>query len=248
MLLSKKRPESFSSIWILRHAPCCYRFIRRRVRHVSGHIDWDRVTYALERKFQRRWAPRRGKSRVPYRDRAEVETILNTYRDKLYVFVASTDSADRRIRDIISVGLVRLAQKGNITAEREVLKLVSLTVNDWLEHDHFLCRWRGYEAEVRKQIEGCIRRYRYTGSFLNYVFRTLECAGRGIRPFYGYSLNEPILGGMKSKIDIVGYDSARNEIHLWATNSLASVPSAFNSSRTYVLCGSGIMLCPNAVE
>ena len=211
-LLSRKRPESFSSAWILRYAPRCYRFIRNRVRHVSGRIDWDRVTYALERKFQRRWAPRRRKPRVWYRDHAEVETVLSHYREKLYVFLAPADPADRRISDLISISLVRLAQNGNIAAEREVLKFVSLTVNDWLERDRFLCRWRGYEAEVRNQLEGCIRRYRYTGSFLNYVFRTLECAGRGIRPLYAYSLNEPIYGGSKCRLDMVGHDPASNQI------------------------------------
>jgi Fic family protein len=40
----------------------------------------------------------------------------------------------------------------------------------------------GYEAEIRTHIELCIRRYRYSGSFLRYVFRTLEYSGRGIRP------------------------------------------------------------------
>ena len=38
------------------------------------------------------------------------------------------------------------------------------------------------EDEIQNQLEACIRRYRYTGSFMSYVFRTLECAGRGIRP------------------------------------------------------------------
>jgi len=214
-LLSRKKPESFSSAWILRHAPRCYRFIRRRVRHVSGRIDWDRVTYALEHQFQRRWAPGRRKPRVWYRDHAEVETVLCHHREKLYVFLAPVDLADRRMRDLISINLVRLAQNGNIAAELEALKWVSLTVNDWLERDRFLCRWRGYESEVRKLLAGCIRRYRYTGSFLKYVYRTLECAGRGIRPFYAYSLNEPIHGGSKCRLDILGYDPASNEIRTY---------------------------------
>ncbi len=207
-LLSRKRPESFSSTWILAHAPRCYRFIQRRVRHVSGRIDWDQVTYALDRRFQRRWMPRRRRPGIPYRNRAEVDLILDAYRDKLYVFLAPSDSADRRMRDIISISLVRLAQDGNIIARRELLNLVGFTISDWLERHYFLCRWRGYEEEVRKQLEGCIRRYRYTGSFLTYVHRTLECAGRGICPFYVYSLNEPVLGGAKTRIDTVGLDAA----------------------------------------
>jgi len=82
---------------------------------------------------------------------------------------------------------VRLSQNGNLAAKQEV---------------------QGYEEEIQKQLEGCIRRYRYTGSFLNYVFRILEYAGRGIRPFYAYSLDEPIFDGTKRKIDNVSYDSS----------------------------------------
>jgi hypothetical protein len=213
-LLSRKQPELFSSSWILRHAPHCYRFICRHVRHVSGRIDWDRVTCALDPKFQRRWFPGR-RSCLPYRDSAEVAVILNHYRDKLYVFLAPADSADRRIRDVIGISLVRLAQKGNIIARREALKLVDLTVSDWLEHNCFLCRWRGFEDEVRKHIEGCIQRYRYTGSFLNYVFMTLVCAARGIRPIYAHSLDEPILDGEMCRMDTIGYDPASDEIRVF---------------------------------
>jgi hypothetical protein len=49
-----------------------------------GGIDWDRLTYALDRKFQRRWTPAgRKKNPVQYEDRAEVETILRKYRENL---------------------------------------------------------------------------------------------------------------------------------------------------------------------
>lgn len=192
-LLAKKKPESFNSSWILKHTPYCYRFIHRNVRTETGSIDWDKVTYALEWKYQRRWAPgRQKKNPLPYENPAEVEIITNKYRDKLYVFIAPQDLADRRVRDIICISLVRLAQNGNLSARREVMKLVTYTINDWIEKYYFLTRWQGYEEEIQKQLEGCIRRYRYTGSFLNYVFRTLEYAGRGIRPFYAYSLDEPV--------------------------------------------------------
>ena len=98
-LLSKKRPETFNSSWILKHAPQCYRFIQRNVRTENGSIDWDKITFALEWKYQRRWAPGRlRKNPVPYENIAEVKTIINKYQDKLYVFIAPQDLTDRRIR------------------------------------------------------------------------------------------------------------------------------------------------------
>ncbi len=216
-LLVKKNPPSFNSSWILKHAPRCYRFIWRNVRTETGGIDWDRVTYALEWKYQRRWAPGRSrKNPRPYENALEVEAVTRKYRDKLYVFIAPQDLIDRRIRDIISITLVRLAQNGNLLAKHEVMKLVTYTISDWLEKYYFLNRWQGYEEEVQKQLAGCIRRYRYTGSFLNYVFRTLEFAGRGIRPFYAYSLDEPVAWDTeKRKIENVIQDPETGEVRMY---------------------------------
>lgn len=225
-LLAKKRPDAFNSSWILKHAPRCYRFIHRNVKTETGGIDWDKITYALEWKYQRRWAPgRQKKNPVLYENPAEAETITNKYRDKLYVFIAPQDLADRRVRDIISITLVRLAQNGNLSAKQEVMKLVMYTVNDWLEKYYFLTRWQGYEEEIQKQLEGCIRRYRYTGSFLHYVFRTLEYAGRGIRPFYAYSLDEPVAwDAEKTKVENVIQDPETGQVKIYSRNDYLNVP------------------------
>ena len=180
-LLAKNQPDVFNSSWIRKHAPRCYRFIQQKLRREFGGIDWDRLTYALDRKFQRRWAPGTAKQKfVQYEDRYELDTIMKKYRDRLYVFIAPLDEQDKRIRDVIGISFVRLAQKGNLLAQRKFMDLVHYTVDDWLERYDFLSRWRGYEDEMQKQLIGCIRRYRYSGSFLNYLFRTLECAGRGM--------------------------------------------------------------------
>ena len=225
-LLSKKKPGAFNSSWILKHAPRCYRFFHKHIRTDLGGIDWDKVTYALEWKYQRRWAPGRlKKNPTPYENAGEVDAIINKNRDKLYVFIAPQDITDRRVRDIISISLVRLAQNGNLTAKQEVMKLVTYTISDWLEKYYFLNRWQGYEEEVQKQLEGCIRRYRYTGSFLHYVYRTLEYAGRGIRPFYAYSLNEPVAyGADKCHIDNVVQDPETGAAKMYDRNDYVNAP------------------------
>src|ERR1700693_1411942 len=88
-LFLRKRPKTFNSSWILKNAPRCYRFIRTKVRAEVGVIDWDRVTCALDWNFQRRWAPKpRQRFHVLYRNKKEIDLILNKYRDQLYVFVA----------------------------------------------------------------------------------------------------------------------------------------------------------------
>jgi len=189
-LLARKQPQEFDSSWIRHNAPNCYRFIRGNVRREWGGIDWDRLTFALDKRFQKRWHPRRARNNpVPYEDRAEFETIQVKYQDKLYVFISAVDVHDRRIRDVIGISFVRLAQKGNLLARQQLKELMGYTIYGWMERHETVSRWQGHEEEMQKLLDACIRRYRYTGSFLTYLFRTLEYAARGIAPATVSSIN-----------------------------------------------------------
>ncbi len=220
-LLNAEDPDTFNSSWILKHVPRCYRFIYKNVRTENGRIDWDRVTFALDWKFQRRWMPgRKPKSAMPYEDLSEVDAILNKYPGKLYVFLTPSDRNDKRIRDIISIALVRLAQYGNLSAKQEAMKLVRYSIDDWIERYRFMSRWEGYDEKIQKCLERCIRRYRYTGSFLNYVFRTLQYAGRGLQPLYTCSLHEPVaFDSGKCWLENVYEDVEANEIRIHRGNN-----------------------------
>src|ERR1700723_2814313 len=214
-LLARGCPKAFSSAWILKRAPAGYSFIRKYIRSEVGGIDWDKVTYALEPKYQRLWTPRQQRKPKPYRGRREIKVSLDNYTDKLYVFVAPADRTDLRTRDKIAVVLLRLAQKGNLLARAELVELLRYTISGWLENYWYIARWRGHEDEIREHLERCIRRYRYSGSFLRYFFRTLEYAGRGIRSLCACSLDEPVASDAhKRKIDNVIYDVETNEIVL----------------------------------
>jgi hypothetical protein len=187
-LLTSLRPTEFNSSWIRTHAPRCYRFFQRNVRREYGGIDWDTVTVALDRKFQRLWRPSQArKPRISYEDSSEIETILKKHPGKLYVFISPCDKNDQRLADRIGISFVRLAQRGNLLARRQLCELVRFTVDRWIERHETIARWCGHEEELQSQLTACIRRYRYTGSFLTYVFRTLEYAGRGIMPARVYS-------------------------------------------------------------
>ena len=193
-LTAKRRPVTLNSSWIKRHAPACYRFIRKWIRSEVGAIDWDQVTYLLDSEYQRRWDPGPRRRHSAYAHSEEVDLIMNRYRDKLYVFISAADSADRRIRDVISIALVRVAQTGNTLATKELTRLVGYTVDDWLENHPFLSRWRGYEEELREEVVCCIRRCRYTGSFIRFLHKTLEYAARGIRPSISLPPEEVLFG------------------------------------------------------
>jgi len=199
-LLAKKLPQTFNRAWIRVNAPCIYRFIQKEIRSESGGIDWDRITRALNPKFQKQWFGSLRKKVKPYRNKSEVNIVLQQYNNKLYTFITSENKNDEYIRDIISVSLVRIAQKGNISAKQEIIKLLSFTVYDWIERNPKLSCWRGYDELIQTRIECCIRCYRYSGSFMRYVFKTFEYAARGLKPLITYSLDDFTHSG-KRRID-----------------------------------------------
>ncbi len=190
MLLAEKQPGTFNRSWVREHAPCAYRFIRKEIRRERGGIDWDYVTRALDPKFQKQWIGSIRRTAKPYRNKAEVDAVLQKYGDKLYTFLAPVDRNDEHTRDVISIALVRIAQKGNISARQEIIELLSFTIGDWVERCPALSRWRGYEQLIRTRLDCCIRLYRYSGSFTRYLFKTLEYAARGLRPLIACSLDD----------------------------------------------------------
>jgi hypothetical protein len=215
-LLRILQPHTFSSSWIRQHAPHVYRFIQKNVRAEIGGIDWDRVTRALDRKLQGRWqASRRGRPPEGIRDKKAVALILRKYHDKLYTFLSPADANDEQARDIISIALVRIAQRGNAAAKREIINLVRFTINDWIEQSPKISCWAGLDDMIREHIEGCIRRYRYSGSFIGYLFKTLEYAGRGLRPIVAYSLDDRLYSGEIRKADTVALNPETAEIVIY---------------------------------
>ena len=216
--LLEKQPRRFTGTWIYQNAPRTYRFVRLNHRTPTGNIDWDAVTRALDRSFQQRWAGRRRQAKKLYENREEVDAVLNKYRDKLYVFIASIDQKDRRLRDVIIIALVRIAQKGNTLARQEAVTLIRYTVDDWIEKYYMLQRWNGYSDALEEQLAACVRRYRFTGSFLGYVFKTLEYAGRGLAPTY--SLDAPLSPlSEKTWAENVIQDSETGEIRMFRSRS-----------------------------
>jgi hypothetical protein len=216
-LVSQKQPQSINSSWILKHAPECYRYIQKNIRTEWDTIDWDRVTSGLDWKYQRLWKPkRRPKILNLYRDIDEVNLIIKNFQNKLYIFIAPADNADLRLRDYISIRLVRLSQRGNILAKQEIMKLVQHAVDEWMDNSQFMSRWKGNYENIQEIVDGCIRRYRYSGSFIKYLHRTLQCAARSIEHFYTYSLDEPVsINVNKLKIENVIRDPETGEIRLF---------------------------------
>lgn len=214
--LTKKDPHTFTSLWIRINAPGVYRFIKKEIKTEFGDTNWDAVTTALDPLLQRRWMGehgRRHKKKIrKYKNKHEVEIVLKKYRSKLYTFLTPTDRTTDRIRDAISITLVRLAQKGNAAAHEELVKLILYLTDHWFEYNPRLSRWQGYTEELHVQITACVRRFRYAGTFIGYLFRTLEYAGQGLRPLHLGSLDEDIPGMEKRKIDNVFQDPTTNEI------------------------------------
>jgi hypothetical protein len=150
-----------------------------------------------------------------YRSRKEVSIVLKKYKDKLYTFISPQDSEDRRVRDAISIALVRITQKGNLSAKQEILSLLRYKVGYWIEWIPSLSPWKGYESEIDEQLESCIRRYRFTGSFMTYLFCSFEYRGRGLGNLQVYSLDDTLPLGEKRRVENVIQDTETGEAVLY---------------------------------
>jgi hypothetical protein len=196
-ILEDKQPSEFSASWILQNAPRVYRYINKNIRTENDDIDWDRVTSCLDRSLCKRWVRYRQKSIKVYEKQSEVDIILSKYKDRLYTFIAYANEDDKKIQNRMLISLVRLSQKGNLCAEQEVVKWITYITDDWIDRYPQMYRWKGYADEVGGHIKGCTRRYRYTGSFLGYLFKTLEYSVRGKPPLV--SLNDKVFGSEKTR-------------------------------------------------
>ena len=105
------------------------------------------------------------------------------------------------MRNRIIVSFVRISQKGNILAQAELIKWLRYITDEWIEKHWQLKKWKGYTDDIEDKMRGCIRGYRYTGSFLGYLFKTLEYSARGMGYLEKYSFDDPVLDGVKTKID-----------------------------------------------
>ena len=205
-ILRKKKPKTFSSSWIFKNALPVYTFIRKNVRTENNDINWDLITSLLDKKFQKRWVRFRRRKVKLYENQEEVNRILNKHREKLYTFFTLYFEDDREMRNKIIVALVRIAQKGNSLAYEKLFEFLGFTIDIWIEKYYLLRRWKNYRNDLSVQIERCVRRYRYTGSFMGYLFMTLVYSGRGLQPIYHSSLDKPMFDGETSLVDFITED------------------------------------------
>jgi hypothetical protein len=218
--LEEEHPPFLNPMWIARHCPKAYRFISKAVRTELDQIDWDKVTAALPRRFQQSWCHSFDMRRLrtpprPYRNQAELNLILTPYQDKTYTFLTSLSEDDNAVRETIAIRLVRLAQNGNSQAKELILALLNDLVDQWIEYHPRFSRWKCDRELLQRTIVRCIHRYRYTGSFVRYLFRSLEYGNRRLRTVEILSLDEvsPFTG--KKRLDMVVRDSATNVISIF---------------------------------
>ena len=213
--LNKKQPKSFNANWIKYRCNVSYRFIINNIANEFGEPDWDLITTNLDRQFQGLWLKGLKKKQPnKYSDENEIVLVLAPHREKLYTFVSQINQEDKKICDQISISLVRLAQRGNLLAIQKIKQLVPFLINQWIE-GYKLNRWRGYNDLINICIDDCIRRYRYSGSFIGYLNKTMECAGRPLKSIEAFSLDKKSQITDKAIIDNVAKDYKTGEVKIF---------------------------------
>lgn len=189
--INKEQPKSFNDKWIKYRCKISYQFIVNNVKTEFDETDWGLVISRLDKWNQKLWM--KGIKRAisePYKDQLELDIILEKYKDKLYTFLAQTNKEDKDICDLIGIKLVRLSQRGNVLTGDKAVVLCSYIVNEWLEYNRSLFNWKGYDELIFETTKACVRRFRYAGSFLGYLYRTIEYSGRGLVPLEKFSLDD----------------------------------------------------------
>jgi hypothetical protein len=199
--LKQKDPQTFSSSWIYTNCPRVYRYIPKNIRTEYSTIDWDEVTSKLSRKYQQRWVRYRRRFVKEYEDQNEVDIILTKYKEKLYTFIALQHEEDRLTRDKIIIALTRISQKGNVIAREELVRWLRYVADDWIDRYPCMHRWRVYPGAIGERISRCIILYRYTGSFLGYMYKTLEYSARALPPVC--SFDDTVLDGARTKAEYI---------------------------------------------
>ena len=205
--LSKKQPATFDDAWIKYRLKVSYKFIAENILTELGDVDWDTVVCQLDHKYQKLWRKGMKLNQVTevYNDDVEIEMVLSKYREKLYTFLVQMNNEDKFICNLISIKLVRISQKGNSLAKQRLTALLKELVNQWIDSQK-LKKWQGYNDKIEQNIERCIKRYRYSGSFNVYLFRTFEYAGRSLRPLESFSLDDFDPVTEKRRLDGLVYD------------------------------------------
>jgi hypothetical protein len=83
-----------------------------------------------------------------------------------------------------------------------------------MERTVSLQKWQGHPHLLRPLLQDCIRRYRYTGSFPGYVFKTLLYASRGLPPL-ALSLDAHMGETKLRRIDAVVHDDDSGTLSLF---------------------------------
>lgn len=200
----KRSPKSLHPNWIKYRCKVSYKYIVDNVKDEFNQTDWDLVVSLLQRHNQRLWLKKKKRKKklvILYKDNEELDVILNKYKERLYTFVSRENKEDKMICDRISIKLVRLSQKGNVMAGDKIATLLRYLVDCWVEFDRSFLNWKGYNDLIDNHIHACIRRFRYAGSFVGYLYRTLEYSGRGLTPLEKFFLDDYFIDNKKRKID-----------------------------------------------
>lgn len=201
--LKRKRPKIFNPFWIKANAENLYEYFREFVQLPAGGIDWDFITVHLDVSFQKKWKPCVEYSNS-YESYKEVNEILAAYQKELYMLYAPKNKEEELIQDRVIIQLVRLAQRGNVLAKEKVMDCASFVIYEWMENSKYLKRWKNYSNEIPIKVESCIKNYRYSGSFMKYLYMTLYYSARGLRTTC--SIDEPIGKRNKTRLEYIAQE------------------------------------------
>lgn len=176
--LASKRIRSFSAVYIKKNFSALYDFFTKRVKTPEGYVDWKLIISCLDKDLREKFVyPKKLAYHTParlYKNPKELHQAINGRKIKLYTFFSRQDKEDREIRDELCREIIKLAQKGNVSAFEIIFEYLEEITAYWIGAiNDFKCLVH-CRREVSQLIEKCIFRYQHgEASFMSYLFKTM---------------------------------------------------------------------------
>lgn len=111
-----------------------------------------------------------------------MDKLIEEKKDKPLTFFGVSSQADRRDRNELCLDLIRLAKKGNLSAEKTLMGYLEILVADWIDRDSSLDVYKIYKDDLEERIRRCIYLYREKGAagFVGYLYINLREQAKGL--------------------------------------------------------------------
>ncbi len=212
LILKKNNPNEFTlqDIKVKWKNRKLYSYFRKRVRNRDNYIDIPLIRSCLSAKYRKCFKNSKTKNAFyyslptdPYENLIEVQRVIDKEKLKLYVFFCNPTKDNRELCDKACREIIKLAQKGNISAYNLLFNYLEEVTASWIINNRDLFVLSYLREDVNLIIKKFIYMYEFKYMFLSYLFKIMKFKASEFR----------ILKTAELRLDQRGFFDATNSNH-----------------------------------